>query len=175
VARRALPLSLGALALLAAGTLALTASAGRRLQPATGIAAPPPYTLRVWNADTDNLVPAQGTVTANGSPVSGVRVRVDNYNVPSPTDKSGHFVYLADATLLQRHVVTITDASKAKVNGQLLSAASQAALMASQGSINVAYAVNDLKVSRNGAGDPVVTGRLAKTDGTGPPVVGLLR
>ncbi len=174
MARRAPLLSLGTLALLTAGTLALAATAGRQLQQATGIAAPPPYTLRVWNPDTDNLVPAQGTVTSNGSPVSGVRVRVDNYNVPSPTDTSGHFVYLADATLLQRHVVTVTDASKAKVNSQPLSAASQAALTASQGSINVAYAIEDLKVSRNGAGDPVITGRLAKTDGTGPPLVGLL-
>ena len=34
--------------------------------------------------------------------------------------------------------------------------------------------MRDLKVSRNGAGDPVVSGRLEKTDTTGPPAVGLL-
>ena len=175
MARRApLGVSLGALALLVAGSVALTATAGRTLQPTTGIVAPPPFTLRVWNPDTDNLVPAQGTIVANGSPVSGVRVRVDNYNMPSPTDKAGHFVYFADATLLQRHVVTVTDASNGKTGGQALSASSQTALMASQASIDVAYAVHNLKVSRNGAGDPVVTGRVTKTDGSGPPAVGLL-
>jgi hypothetical protein len=173
VARRA-PLALAALAILGAGSVALSASAGRSLQPTTGIVAPPPFTLTKWNPDTDNLVPAQGTVMSNGSPVAGARVRVDNYDVPGATDKAGHFVYLADATLLQRHVVTITDASYAKVAGQALSSAAQSALMASQASINVAYAVHNLKVSRNGAGDPVVSGQITKTDGSGPPAVGLL-
>ena len=176
MARRApLAVSLGALVLLASGSLALqSATAGGNLQPTTGIVVPPTFTLREWNADTDNLVPAQGTVVVNGKPVSGVRVRVDSYNVPSPTDKAGHFVYLADGTLLQRHVVTVSDASGGKVNGRPLSSAEQSALTATHASIDVAYAVDDLKVSRNGAGDPVVSGRLAKTDGDGPPAVGLL-
>lgn len=169
MARRAL-----LVVVLVAGCAALTASAGHSLQPTTGIVAPAPFTLREWNADTDNLVAAQGTVVANGSPVSGVRVRVDNYTVPTPTDKAGHFVYLADGTLLERHVVTITDASKAKINGQPISSAQRNALMASVGSIDVSYAVRDLTVSKNGAGDPVISGRLEKTDTTGPPAVGLL-
>ena len=58
--------------------------------------------------------------------------------------------------------------------GQPLSASDQSALKASQASINVAYAVRDLKVSRNGAGLPVVSGRLIKSDKTPPPLVGLL-
>jgi carboxypeptidase family protein len=176
VARRSpFTLALGAVALLAAGSVALqSATAGRNVQPTTGIVVPQPFTLAVWNADSDNLVPAQGTIVANGTPVSGVRVRVDNYDLPSPTDKNGHFVYLADATLLQRHLVTVTDASAGKAGGRLLSPADRAALTASQASINVAYAVRDLKVSRNGAGQPVVTGRLANTNGSSPPAVGLL-
>lgn len=175
MARRTLAISLGAVALVVAGSVALqSAAAGGNLPPSTGIVRPATFTLREWSADTDNLVPAQGTVVANGKPVAGVRVRVDNYNVPAPTDKAGHFTYLADGTLLERHVVTITDASGGKVNGQPLSSAEQSALTASHASIDVAYAIDDLKASRNAAGDPVVTGRLEKTDGSGPPAVGLL-
>ena len=173
--RSSLSASFGVVALLAAGSIVLQpATAGRNAQPSTGIVSPPPFTLALWTADTNNTVPAQGTVVMNGSPVSGVRVRVDNYDVPSPTDKDGHFVYLVDATLLQRHVVTVADASNAKAGGQPLSSAAQAGLAASQATINVAYAVRDLKVSRNPAGLPVVSGRLAKTDGSPPPAVGLL-
>lgn len=170
-----LNVSIAVLALLALSGAALqSATAGGNAEPSTGIVAPPTHVLRAWNADTDNLVPAQGTIAVKGSPVSGVRVRVDNYDLPSPTDMQGHFVYLADATLLARHVVTVTDATNGEVGGQPLSSTDQAALTASQAAINVAYAVRDLKVSRNGAGQPVVTGRLAKTDGSPPPLVGLL-
>jgi hypothetical protein len=174
--RRPLPLSLGVAALCVAGSVALeSATAGRSIQAATAsIVAPPTFTLARWDPDTDNLVAARGTVTLQGNPVSGVRVRVDNYDVPAATDKLGHFVYLVDGTLLQRHVVTITDASAAKAGGQPLSAFDQSTLKASQASINVAYAVRDLKVSRNGAGLPVVSGRLIKSDKTPPPLVGLL-
>jgi hypothetical protein len=178
VARRAsLRLSLGAVALLAAGSVVLqSASAGRSLAAFTGIAiAPgPTFTLLKWDPDTSNLMSVTGTVMANGSPVSGARVRVDNYDVPAPTDKAGKFVYRADATLLQRHVVTVTNVAAATVSGQALSAEEKDALLASEASINVAYAVADLKVSRNAAGQPVITGKLAKKDGTPPPAVGLL-
>jgi hypothetical protein len=134
----------------------------------------PTFTLAKWNPDTSNFQTVTGTVMANGNPVSGATVRVDNYVVPGATDKTGRFVYRADATLLQRHVATVTDVSAASAGGQPLSSEEKDALMAGETSINFAYALRDLKVSRNAAGQPVVTGRLAKKDATPPPAVGLL-
>ena len=172
--RPAVTLSLVASALLTAGVALQSAMAGGTLQPGAAIVAPPPISLRAWNAATDNLVPEQGTVTVAGKPVSGVHVRVDNYDLPGVTDTNGHFVYLVDATLLARHVVTVTDAANGKAGGSPLSAGEQSALGTTTTSIDVAYAVRDLKVSRNGVGQPVVSGRLARADGSPPPVVGLL-
>src|SRR5205814_196230 len=140
-----------ALAVLALLAVAGSASAGESAQSRQAIVAPPTYPLQAWNADTDNLVPAQGTIQLNGSPVSGVRVRVDNYDLPRPTDANGHFVYLVDQTLLARHVVTVTDASGGKVGGQALTAGQQSTLKASRAAISVAYGIKDVKVSRDGA------------------------
>jgi len=55
-----------------------------------------------------------------------------------------------------------------------LSSDDQKALLATQSAINVAYMARDLKVTTNGAGQPVITGRLTKAGGTPPPAVGLL-
>ena len=68
-----------------------SASAGGNVQRRQAIVAPPTYPLQPWSAQTNNLVPAQGTIQLNGSPVSGVRVRVDNYDLSRPTDANGHF------------------------------------------------------------------------------------
>ncbi len=85
-----------------------SAHAARRSKFGAGaIIVPPPTILKQWNADTDNLIPIQGTVEWNGKPVSGVSVRVDTYLEPQPTDAQGHFTYLVDGTLMGRHVVTI--------------------------------------------------------------------
>ena len=161
-------------ALLLAGIVLGSASAGGLKQSRQAIVAPPTYQLQPWRASTDNLVPAQGTVVLNGTPVAGAFVRVDTYELPSPTDANGHFTYLLDQTLLGRHVVTVTDASGAKAAGQPLTDAQRAELMANTAAISVAYAVKDLEVARDGAGHPVVTGRLADGRGAPPPRVGLL-
>ena len=150
------------------------ALAGGNTQARVAIIAPPAYAVQAWSPDTDNLVRSQGTIELNGTPVSGVRVRVDNYDLPAPTDAQGHFVYLLDATLLARHVVTVTDATNGKASGQPLSSAERSQLATSLAAINVAYGVRDLKLSRDGAGHPVVSGRLVNSTGGPPPVVGLL-
>jgi hypothetical protein len=151
-----------------------SALAGGVAQARQAIVAPPIYALQPWTAATDNLVAAQGTIELGGTPVSGVGMRVDSYELPRPTDASGHFVYLLDRTLLARHVATVTDLTNAKVGGRALTDADRSALLASRAAITVAYAVKDLKVSRDGAGHPVVTGRLADGTGAPPPAVGLL-
>lgn len=163
----------GLVAVIAAAA-ALAALAAGRTAARVAIVAPPTYALQAWNANTDNLVRSVGTVEVGGAPVAGVRVRVDNYDVPNPTDAQGHFVYLVDATLLGRHVVTVTDVSNARVRGQALTKAQQSELLSSRAAINVAYAVRDVKVTRDSAGRPVVSGRLVNAAGGPPPSVALL-
>src|SRR5262245_58899178 len=145
VASRALRLAVVGALLLAASAVTLgSASAGGSAQARQAILAPPNYPVHPWTAATDNLVPAQGTIVLHGSPVAGASVRVDHYDHPRPTDANGHFVYLLDDTLLQRHVVTVTDVSHATVGGQPLTDADRADLLASRASINVAYTVKGL-------------------------------
>lgn len=160
--------------LVLAGTAIGTALAGGVAQTRQAILAPPTYALQPWQSETDNLVPARGTIALNGRPISGAYVRVDSYLLPKPTDANGHFTYLLDQTLLGRHVVTVTDAAGAKAAGQPLTDAERTALLASHAAFTVAYALKDLKVSRDGAGHPVVTGRLVDARGATPPPVGLL-
>jgi hypothetical protein len=166
-------LRFAALGLVLAATAAASALASGTAQTRQAIVAPPVFSIQPWTADTDNLVPARGAVVLNGAPVAGAYVRVDNYAVPHPTDAQGHFTYLLDHTLLGRHVVTVSDASNARAAGQPLTDAERTQLLASHVAITVAYAVDGLKVSRDPAGRPVITGRLVDGRGTPPPRVGL--
>jgi hypothetical protein len=161
----------------ALGLACLAAVPGATATPATDkvtIVPPAVLALKAWTAATSNTTPMQGTIELNGKPVVGVRVRVDNYLIPKPTDVYGHFTYLVDDTLLQRHVVTVADASHATVAGKPLTSEQQAALAATPSAITVAYPISNVKVSKNAAGDPVVTGRIMNGDGTPPPKVSLL-
>ena len=67
--------------------------------------ASPPYALTKWSARSENFVATRGRLSLNGAPVSGVRLRVDLYGLPAPTDAQGRFVYQADATRLARHAL----------------------------------------------------------------------
>jgi hypothetical protein len=165
VARRALAFAAAVLCLAGAASAAQTREA---------IVAPPTYELQPWTAETDNLVRAQGRIELNGRAVSGARVTVDTYLLPRPTDAQGRFVYLVDHSLLGRHAVIVSDTSNARIGGQRLTDAAAAALKASHAAINVAYAVKDLKVARDGSGRFVVTGRLVDGVGAAPPAVSLL-
>lgn len=171
--KRKLILSAAAPAIVAASAAALLGTAQAAPTSAAAIVEPPPTALQKWNADTDNLIPIQGTVDWNGKPVSGVSVRVDTFVVPSPTNAQGHFTYLEDGTLIGRHVVTIANATQAKVGGVALTSAEQSALSAAQGAITVDYEVHDLTVSRDSAGQPVVTGQVTDALAEPPAPVGL--
>jgi len=164
-------LSLVALAGLALSGVAL---AGSNTQARVAIVAPPTYSLQEWNPNSSNLVRAVGTIEVGGQPVAGVVVSVGGYTVPAPTDAQGHFTYLVDDTLLGRHVVTVDDVSRARVNGQALTKTQQSQLLASRSAINVAYSVRNLAVTHDSSGRPVVSGRLATGAGGAPPLVALL-
>ena len=164
-----LRLLLSAVILLAFVPLAGGASPG----PGAAIVIPPSFALTHWSAETDNLVAAHGTVTLAGVPVSGVRVSVDRYDVPAPTDQAGRFVYLADATRLARHVVSVSDASHGRAGGRALTGAQRSELAAAKSAITVAYPIRAVTAVRDGRGHTVVRGRIAFADGTPPPVVSL--
>ncbi len=169
--RRLLPCLLGVALLAGLGGATRSAGAGHRSGPA--ISTPAPYALTKWDAESDNVVAAPGAVTLNGAPVTGVRVRVDAYELPSPTDAQGRFVYFADDTRVARHVVSIVDASRGRVGGKALTNEDQSALADRRASITVAYPIHELRVARDSAGRPVVSGRIASAGGTPPPVVAL--
>lgn len=151
-----------------------SATAGRSNQTRSAIVAPPPLMLSTWNADSDNLVPATGTIELGGKPVAGVHVRVGDFDVPSPTSANGRFVYLVDHTLLGRHVVTVTDTTGGTIGRAPLTDGQRTALKTLQASIDVIYEVRDIAVSRTAGGDPVIRARLVDASGTGPPAPGLL-
>jgi len=160
-------LVLWALALLAFVPL----TGGATAAPGAAIVVPPSFALTHWTADTDNLVAAHGTVTLAGVPVSGVRMRVDGYDLAAPTDRAGRFVYLADATRLARHVVSVSDAGHGRAGGRALTDAQRSALTATSSAITVAYPIRGVSVTRDGRGNTVVKGRIAYADGTAPPLV----
>jgi len=136
--------------------LALVAYVGGAQAAGTAhIATPPPFTVAAWNANSDNVAFAHGTVTSNGAPVAGARVSVDGYVLPAPTDAGGHFTATVDATLLARHVVAVVGAK-------------DPALAAARGAITVAYPIVDLKESGT-----TITGRIAFTPNTKPLPVSL--
>ena len=163
------------LCLLAAGSVALQpAAAGRTAKPSTGIVRAGEDAIDVWTPDNNNTIRVKGTVVVNGRPVSGVRVRVDNYDVTTPHRTARGSSPTSSTT---RCCSATSSPSPMHPRGRRADSRSPrrtGRAHRGQASINVAYAVRDLKVSRNGAGQPVVTGRLAKTNAAPPPAVGLL-
>jgi hypothetical protein len=113
----------------------------------------------------------KGTVELDGKPVRGAVVQVDAFRLPAATGPNGGFTYLADGTAVARHVVSVVDVSQAKVGGRPLTTAEQTALKAARGAITVAYVVNNLKIAKNGSGQPVITGTLNDGAGKTPPAV----
>jgi hypothetical protein len=166
--------ALVAVALLSgAGVLLHSAIASRVAQARVSIVVPSAYPVAPWSADTDNLIAVKGTIKLGGAPVSGLRMRVGTYEISTPTDGRGQFLYLVDHTLLGRHEVTVADATDGKVGGKPLTNAQQSELLAAQASIDIAYELSGLAVSHNAAGEPVITGRLVDSAHAPPPPVGL--
>ena len=114
---------------------------------------------------SDNVIRVEARVTAAGAPVVGARLQVDGYELP-PTDARGVAVYVADATRLARHVVSVADLSSARVGGSPLAARSTRSA-----AISVAYPIRDLRAGRDARGNPTVSGRISYADGTAPTVL----
>src|SRR5204863_9826248 len=85
--------------------------------PAGTIAVKPVLFVHGWTPSSNNTTLVTGRLLLKGKPVSGVRVRVDGYVVPAPTDAQGRFSYPADVTLARRHVITVASAENAAVGG----------------------------------------------------------
>jgi hypothetical protein len=160
-----------AAALSALAVSAAVAGAARTAVGGARIELPPPIAVATWTADTDNLVPVRGRVSHNGRPVTGARLQVDQFFLPRPTDAEGRFTYLVDATLIGSHAVTVADLAGATIGGVPLTRAEQDAVGKVRGAVRVAYPIVDMKVSRNAAGAPVITGRIIRGGGGSPPLV----
>lgn len=158
-------------------TLASGTTARRQLAASVGVgrvSTPGAIVLRPWSANTSNVEAVPGRVTLNGSPVAGARVTVDGFTIPKPTAKDGSFSYDIDNTSPGRHTVHVTGANSASVNGQLLSAGQQSAVLKATAGFNVGFAVHGLSAHAGQNGTVVVTGKITDAQGHGPPPVRLL-
>src|SRR5206468_11206144 len=131
--------------------------------------------VRPWNPNSSNWAFTFGKVLLGKSPVSGARVRVDGFTLPSPTGPQGGFSYPADITDSARHEVRIVDLSRAKVRGHRPSARQQAQLKAVRAGISVGYRMTGLHAKVQSNGTVLVTGRMTNTAGVAPPPVGLYK
>jgi hypothetical protein len=155
-----------------------TANRALSVRAATGgarIAVPAgAITLRLWNANSSNLVPVIGKVLLGGKPVSGASVSVDRYVLPRRTAADGSFTALVDSTLARRHPVTASAGAGARVSGRPLTDAEKAALRTATGGINVGFKIDGLSATKRSDGTVKVTGRVVRADGVPvPPVVQL--
>jgi hypothetical protein len=99
-------------------------------------------------------------------------VKVDAYHLPKATDSSGRFSMEIDATLAQRHPVSVTDASHATIAGRALNASQRDAVLSARGGVDVGYQVTGLH-AHAGQGGIVVQGRVSFSNGGSPPPVSL--
>jgi hypothetical protein len=93
--------------------------------------------------------------------------------LPKATNGAGQFTYLVDDTLLERHIVSIADSSNATVGGAPLTDAEQSTLATLKSAITVGYPVSDLRITKNHAGDPMVSGTIVDAAKLPPPHVAL--
>jgi alcohol dehydrogenase (cytochrome c) len=129
--------------------------------------------IQEWNAASQNAQIVTGHVLSRGKPVSGVGIRVGNYPLPALTDSTGKFSYRVDTTLPQRHVASVANVKRARLGGEALSAADQAAVLALHNGFSVGYQISSLHTSRGGSGNVVLTGRAVFGTGQAVPPVAL--
>lgn len=146
------------------------AAGGQTAGGAPQILVPAPLEVTPWDPDVDNVAEVKGRVLLGETPVVGARVRVGLFE-PAPTDETGTFTTLVDATLPYRYAVTVVGLEGATAGGSPLSEPDQAALTGATASIVVAYRMEDLQVSESASGDVVVSGRVVLTDGSAVPSV----
>ncbi|HEY3614901.1 MAG TPA: PQQ-binding-like beta-propeller repeat protein [Gaiellales bacterium] len=131
-----------------------------------------PKAVRAWRSDGDNYDEVAGTLTLDGKPVAGAKLKVDAYREPQATDSSGGFTLEIDGTMAQRHPVAVIDASHARIAGHALTASQRDAVLSARGGVNVGFQVTGLHAHK-GQGGIVVQGRVSLADGSAPPAVSL--
>ncbi|MEA2208329.1 MAG: hypothetical protein QOF54_806, partial [Solirubrobacteraceae bacterium] len=131
-----------------------------------------PHAVREWRSTSSNYDQVIGRLMLNGAPVAGARVKIDAYRLPKATDASGTFSMEIDATVAQRHPVSVTDASHATVSGHALTASQRDAVLSARGGIDVGYQLTGLH-AHAGQGGIVVQGRVSYSNGSAPPAVSL--
>ena len=131
-----------------------------------------PRAVRAWSADGSNYDDVSGTLTLNGKPVAGAKLKVDDYREPTATDSNGGFIAEVDGTMPQRHPVSVVDATHATIGGHALTASQRDAVLSARGGIDIGYQVTGLH-AHAGQGGIVVQGRISLADGSAPPPVSL--
>jgi hypothetical protein len=158
-------------ALVMAFAVVLSAAAGSSAGPAV-IQTPVSTPVVAWTPQTDNRATGTGKLLLDGSPVAGVRLSVDGYLLPGPTDPSGMFTYRVDDTVPGRHPITVSDVSHARRSGKPLTSSESGAVAGVTGAVTVAYPFADLKSGRAANGDPTLSGRIV-AGAAGLPAVAL--
>ncbi|HKY25188.1 MAG TPA: PQQ-binding-like beta-propeller repeat protein [Gaiella sp.] len=130
--------------------------------------------LGVWRPSSSNLVTVTGRVRLRGQPVTGVRVRVGRYDVPTPTDAEGRFRVAVDSTLARRLPVQVTSAAGSRVDGRAVTTRERRRLEAMRSGVNVGYRLAELEAKEDAEGRIVVRGRALRADGAPAPPVTLL-
>ncbi len=138
------------------------------------VTTPSGLVVQPWQPNSSNVRTVLGRITLNGSPVTGAHVTVGGFAVPQATAKDGSFPYDVDMTIAGRHVVRVSDASKAKSRGRSLSDGERSALLGASGGLSVGYQIDGLAAHVQKNGTVVVTGRAHDAAGQGPPTVHLL-
>ena len=148
-----------------------SARAAQSIAPAK-ITTPAGLTIKAWDPNSSNTQDVQGHVLLGGKPVAGVAVRINGWVAPI-TDKSGAFTYPVDITMPDRHVVTVASATGATIDGQPLTAAQRAAVLAAGGGFSVGYRVSEVSTKLGAGGTVVLSGRLTYGKAASPQPVGL--
>jgi hypothetical protein len=133
-----------------------------------------PVVVQPWQPNSSNVRAVTGRVLWNGAPVAGAAVTVDDFQVPQATNKQGSFSYDLDDTVAGRHVVRVSSAAHATVNGRRLSAGQQRAIMAASGGFTSAFAITGLHSTVQKNGRVLITGRAVDAARNGPPGAHLL-
>jgi hypothetical protein len=138
----------------------------------TAIVAPTLVVVREWKlGPSANLLPALGCLVADGRPVEGARVRVNNYLLPEATDENGGFYFPLDVTRPQRALARVAEASEARIDGEALTEEEQRELMGVTGSLIVRFKLTEIEAERNDDGSIRVSGRASYDDGSPPAQV----
>jgi PQQ-dependent dehydrogenase (methanol/ethanol family) len=136
------------------------------------IVPPASVAIQPWDPNTSNTQDVQGRLLLGGKPVAGALVSINGWVAPA-TDSNGVFTYPADNTMPGRHIVAVSSAAHATVDGKALSAAEQAQVMHAKSGISVGYSISGVTAKPGPNGTVVVSGQVGYGKGLAPQPVAL--